>query len=208
MAEASKSDQDSSIFQRLHDIDVSKYIKSKGGKQGLSYVSWANAVHLLLTHAPDATWTVREFDNQLPYQITPAGCFVEVEVTVDGISRSMKLPVLDNRNQVIKEPSVFQINTSIQRCLTKAIALHGLGLSVYQGEDLAGLVDDPAPTQAPAPQISPDRLHELRGRLTEAKLDSLNDVWAWLTPEEQNIPWINELFQLTAQIKTHEDVPF
>jgi len=48
---------------------------------------------------------------------------------------------LDNRNQTIHEPNAFQINTSIQRCLAKAIALHGLGLYIYAGEDLP--VDDP-----------------------------------------------------------------
>ncbi len=44
--------------------------------------------------------------------------------------------MLDHRNQTIKEPNAFQINTSIQRCLAKAIALHGLGLYIYAGEDL------------------------------------------------------------------------
>jgi hypothetical protein len=61
---------------------------------------------------------------------------VEVEVTVDGIALSQIHPVLDNRNQTIEQPNAFQINTSIQRCLAKAIALHGLGLYIFRGEDL------------------------------------------------------------------------
>ncbi|MGM9458240.1 DUF1071 domain-containing protein, partial [Lacticaseibacillus rhamnosus] len=53
-----------------------------------------------------------------------------------GVTLSQVHPVLDNRNKPIEKPNAFQINTSIQRCLAKAIALHGLGLYIYQGEDL------------------------------------------------------------------------
>ena len=61
---------------------------------------------------------------------------MEVAVTVDGITLSQIHPVLDNNNKPIQKPNAFQINTSLQRCLVKAIALHGLGLYIYQGEDL------------------------------------------------------------------------
>ena len=55
---------------------------------------------------------------------------------MDGISLSQIHPVLDNRNQPIEKPNAFQINTSLQRALAKAIALHGLGLYIFAGEDL------------------------------------------------------------------------
>ena len=64
------------------------------------------------------------------------GAYVQVTVNVDDILRTQIHPVLDNRNQTIKEPNAFEINTSIQRCLAKAIALHGLGLYIFAGEDL------------------------------------------------------------------------
>ena len=67
---------------------------------------------------------------------TGAGCFVKVTVWSGGIARTQVHPVLDNRNKPIEEPNAFQVNTSIQRCLAKAIALHGLGLYIYAGEDL------------------------------------------------------------------------
>jgi hypothetical protein len=67
---------------------------------------------------------------------TEAGSFVQVTVTVEGIERTQIHPVLDNRNKTIESPNSFQINTSIQRCLAKAIALHGLGLYIFAGEDL------------------------------------------------------------------------
>lgn len=126
------SDKTCNYFESLNKINVSGHVEKKGG---FSYLSWPYAVAELRKHHPDATWEVKRFNN-LPYMQTPMGYFVEVEVIVNGIAMSQIHPVLDNRNQVIKEPSVFHINTSIQRCLVKAIALHGLGLYIYAGEDL------------------------------------------------------------------------
>ena len=68
--------------------------------------------------------------------VTEGGFFVKVSVTIDGITRSQIHPVLDNRNQTIEKPNANDINTSIMRCLAKAIALHGLGLYIFAGEDL------------------------------------------------------------------------
>jgi hypothetical protein len=72
----------------------------------------------------------------MPFMETKYGIFVEVAVTVQGITLSQIHPVLDNNNKPIAQPNSFQINTSIQRALVKAIALHGLGLYIYAGEDL------------------------------------------------------------------------
>jgi len=73
---------------------------------------------------------------KVPYMRTDTGYYVEVEVTIDEVSRSQVHPVLDHRNKPVDKPNAFDINTSIQRCLAKAIALHGLGLHIYAGEDL------------------------------------------------------------------------
>ena len=105
-------------------------------KGQFNYLSWAYAVEELRKLKPDATWRVIKTEEGYPYISTPAGHFVEVEVTVDGISLSQIHPVLDHRNQTLEQPNAFQINTSIQRCLAKAIALHGLGLYIFRGEDL------------------------------------------------------------------------
>jgi hypothetical protein len=133
-----------SIFETLDKIDVSKRTEKKGK---FTYLSWAWAVRELLKVAPDATWEVHEYDRHMgesfgyerqPYMNTAAGCFVKVTLTVNGIDRTQVHPVLDNRNKTVEEPNAFQINTSIQRCLAKAIALHGLGLYIFAGEDLPG----------------------------------------------------------------------
>ena len=120
-------------FEVLRKHNVSKHIEQKGQ---FNYLSWAYAVEELRKLKPDATWRVIKDENGHPYTSTPAGHFVEVEVTVDEISLSQIHPVLDHRNQTIEQPNAFQINTSIQRCLAKAIALHGLGLYIFRGEDL------------------------------------------------------------------------
>tara|TARA_R110002096_G_scaffold1518_4_gene7909 strand:- start:492 stop:1067 length:576 start_codon:yes stop_codon:yes gene_type:complete len=120
-------------FELLRKHNVSKYMEKKGQ---FNYLSWAYAVEELRKLKPDSTWRVIKTEEGYPYVSTPAGHFVEVEVTVDDISLSQIHPVLDNKNQTIENPNAFQINTSIQRCLAKAIALHGLGLYIFRGEDL------------------------------------------------------------------------
>jgi hypothetical protein len=57
-------------------------------------------------------------------------------VTAFGKSMTAQLPVMDYRNKAIPNPDAFAVNTAMQRCLTKGIALHGLGLSLYAGEDI------------------------------------------------------------------------
>jgi hypothetical protein len=107
---------------------------------------------------------VRRFDG-LPYQKTEAGYFVEVAVTVQGVTLSQIHPVLDARNDPILEPTSFDINTSIQRCLVKAIALHGLGLYIYAGEDLPNCDKSPEKAQAPAtthPIVAPATPAQIR----------------------------------------------
>jgi hypothetical protein len=137
-------------FARLSAINVSEHIERKGG---FGYLSWPFAVAPLRLADPTACWEVRRFDG-LPYLLTESGCFVEVSVTVQGISLSQIHPVLDGRNRVIIAPTAFDINTSIQRCLVKAIALHGLGLYVYAGEDLPQIGTEPAAND-PAPRVEP-----------------------------------------------------
>ena len=119
-------------FARLSAINVNEHVEKKGG---FSYLSWPYAVAQLRLADASATWEVRRFDG-LPYLATEAGVFVEVAVTVNGVTLSQIHPVLDGRNRPLLAPSAFDINSSLQRCLVKAIALHGLGLYIYAGEDL------------------------------------------------------------------------
>ena len=132
-------------FAQLNAINVNAHVEKKGG---FSYLSWPYAVAQLRLADPTATWKVRRFGG-LPFLTTEAGVFVEVAVTVHGICLSQIHPVLDGRNRPLLAPTAFDINTSIQRCLVKAIALHGLGLYVYAGEDLPVAADGQAANEAP-----------------------------------------------------------
>ena len=126
------------LFKQLAAIDVSHYVEKKGQ---FNYLSWPYAVAQLRLADPQASWEVRRFDDK-PYLMTELGYFVEVAVTVQGLTLSQIHPVLDGRNQPIIQPTPFDINTSIQRALVKAIALHGLGLNVYAGEDLPTHIEE------------------------------------------------------------------
>ena len=153
------STNNDNYFTRLSAINVSEYVEKKGQ---FAYLSWPFAVSQLRQFDPVATWQVQRF-NGLPYLQTELGVFVEVAVCVKGVSLSQIHPVLDSKNRPILAPTAFDINTSIQRCLVKAIALHGLGLYLYSGEDLPLASDEPkaedkpvvvaTPTPAPATPI-------------------------------------------------------
>ena len=132
-------------FARLFAVNVNAHLEKKGG---FSYCSWPFAVAQLRLADPSATWEVRRFGG-LPYLASEAGVFVEVAVTVQGVTLSQIHPVLDGRNRPLLAPTAFDINTSIQRCLVKAIALHGLGLYVYAGEDLPQPVAEAANDSSP-----------------------------------------------------------
>lgn len=150
------------LFEKLNKINVSDHVEKKGR---FSYLSWPYAIAELRKAAPDATWETIKFDGK-PYCETNAGCFVEVAVTVNGITLSQIHPVLDNSNKTVKTPDAFQINTSIQRCLVKAIALHGLGLYIYAGEDLPE-------ADAPEPKFPAARLAMIEQAVTSA-IDAYN----------------------------------
>ncbi len=119
-------------FEKLCALDVSGHVEKKGR---FAYLSWPWAVQELGKVDPTATWEVVKHDG-LPYLKTELGYFVEVAVTVQGVKKSQIHPILDHNNRPHSKPTSFDVNTSIQRALVKAIALHGLGLYIYAGEDL------------------------------------------------------------------------
>lgn len=123
-------------FIELRKIDVSEHIEKKNN---LSYLSWAYAVDELLQADPMATWEYKFFDyeeGKVPYCRICESCMVFCSVTAFGKTMTAQLPVMDHRNKAIQNPDAFAVNTAMQRCLAKAISLHGIGLYIYAGEDL------------------------------------------------------------------------
>ena len=114
-------------------INVNDHTEKKGQ---LTYLSWAWAWAEVLKIDECATWYAHEF-NGLPVAILPDNtAMVKVSVVIDKIERTSWLPVMDHKNKAIVGPDSFSINTAIMRALAKAIAMHGLGLYIYAGEDL------------------------------------------------------------------------
>lgn len=131
-------------FIKLAAIDVSKHVEKK---QNLSYLSWPFAIDQLMRHDPNANW---EFH---PPEMYGESMMVSCTVTAFGKPVKMHLPVMDHRNQAVKNTDAFVVNKNMMRCLVKAIACHGLGLHIYAGEDLP-ISDDGNAAQRKQPDIA------------------------------------------------------
>ena len=145
-------------FNELLKLNVNdKTEKRKSGKQELTYLSWAWAWAEFKKVYPDASYEIKKFKQteniELPYMYDPAtGYMVMTSVTAGGLTYEMWLPVMNTNNKAMKpEPyeyttqygtfkvdtaDMFDVNKTIMRCLTKNLAMFGLGLYIYAGEDL------------------------------------------------------------------------
>ena len=129
----------SNVWQTLSRVDVSKHTEEKNG---LTYLSWAWAWGKLKDIYPDAKFHKHCFgdmdgNTMVPYMSDEDGwAWVMVTVTVEENEATEILPVLNYKNQSVKKPDAFQVNTALQRCLAKCVAMHGLGHYIYAGEDL------------------------------------------------------------------------
>jgi len=124
----------SEVFKVLNNVDISSLVQMKGK---LPYLSWSNAVREASKLFPEITWEMTKWDS-LPFLKTEVGYFVECTVTINGLSKTQMMPVLDFKNQTATAPKANDINKAQMRALTKAIALHGLGLDLWAGEDING----------------------------------------------------------------------
>jgi hypothetical protein len=129
----------------LLNINVNAHTEKKGQ---LTYLSWAWAWAEVLKIDPAAEWEVIEYpqpDGTLApcMWLRDGTAMVKTRVTIKGKARSCQLPVMDNRNNAIKNPDARKISDAAMRCMTKAISMHGLGLYIYAGEDLPESDDKP-----------------------------------------------------------------
>ena len=125
------------IWEVLSHVDVTGHVEKKGG---LSYLSWAWAWGVLMDNYADAefkftTYPQSEGPDLDVMTYADGSCKVECLVTIRGCKRLMWLPVMDYKNNSIKNPSSRQVSDSKMRCLTKALSLFGLGHFLYAGED-------------------------------------------------------------------------
>jgi len=127
---------DKTVFNVLYDIDVHEFIKEKNG---FDYLPWARAWKLVKENFPEATYVYHRFgeEQRLFNFIEGYGSEVMVSVTINEQTHTSTLPILSLRNApVLDFPASDEVNRAIQRCFTKAIGMHGLGLGLYEGEDV------------------------------------------------------------------------
>lgn len=164
-------------FAELRKISVIDKTKKKGR---FNYLSWAYAVDVLLQEDKDANWEFKE------PQMFGETMMVFCTVTAFGASRTAFLPVMNNNNQAVANPDANQVNKAMQRCLVKAIALHGIALYIYEGEDLPEEGED-QPVQKPS--ITDERLQKaiqsiISGQYTTEKL---RDTFLLTLEQEQQV---------------------
>ena len=194
-------------------------------KNGLSYVSWANAWKAFKEVYPTATYKViKDTRTDMPYFIDPImGIMVFTEVTADGLTYSMWLPVMDGANKAMKpEPytyqvwnkqarqyenrkvegaTMFDINKTIMRCLVKNLAMFGLALYIYAGEDIPEECDTPVTptpvkeTPKPRKRKTTDRFDGIRQAIDSARTtQELKTLYKQHENEVKNNPQILALF--------------
>jgi hypothetical protein len=128
------------VFKRLNKIDVSKKTKQK---QNLTYLPWASAWAEVKKIYPDASFRVipqimDEHGNTRPWHSDGISGWVSVGVTIQGTEITEDLAIMDFKNKAIPAENITSVdaNKAVKRCLVKALALHGLGTYIYEGEDL------------------------------------------------------------------------
>ncbi len=140
-------DKSTTTFDTLSKLPVKHLVSKKGG---LDYISWADAWSLLKRNCPDATRKVYESEiTGLNFFTDGKTAYVKVGVTVQGEEIVDMLPIMDFRNKsvTVDKLTSMDVNKAIQRSTAKAIAMHGLGISLYSGEDI--------PTEPKAPAVKP-----------------------------------------------------
>ncbi len=120
-------------FEDVYAINVNEKVEKKGSQ---TYLSWAFAWAEFKKIYPEATYKIERFGGAFCVGNEKMGYMVATSVTADGLTYEMWLPVMDMRNKSILQPTTFDVNKAIMRCLTKNLAMFGLGLYIYAGEDL------------------------------------------------------------------------
>ena len=151
-----------SKWRRLSRIDVSSGVERKGN---LDYLSWAVAWASLMDEYPESTYYFGD-----PFTLPDGTMLVRAGVTVEGVCHEMQLPVLDHRNKPIANPNAFDFNSAQMRCLVKAIAMHGVGVSLYLG-GMKNVVSESGYERAQALIDAGDAVafHQFIGSLSEAE---------------------------------------
>lgn len=193
MAEVKKS-----VFATLNAINVNDHTEVKdNGQAKLTYLSWVWAWQQVKQNYPDANYEVKHWDGK-PYLYDESlGYMCETSVTIQGETMSMWLPVMNGANKAMKatawsyksrkgdawvQPAtMFDINTTIMRCLVKNLAMFGLGLYIYAGEDLPA--EEAENKKADLAEKTAEAVKEMAKVTTNEELQACWTFWTKLYPE-------------------------
>jgi len=174
-------------IEMLLKKNVNEHVEKKNG---LSYLSWAWAWAEALKADPKASYKIEMFGDKCFMDINGTA-MVFVTVTMFDKPMTCQLPVMDYRNKAILNPDAFAVNTAIMRCMTKALALHGLGLYLYSGEDVPeeGRSVVITPTQGAMDNIPQEELQYLQEMAMEliAMCEQGDPKAAWDKLEGENL---------------------
>ena len=145
------------IFKELSSVSI----KGKTDKKGkFDYISWVTAWSMVKQQHPTAQRKVYECqETGLNFFTDGKTAYVKVGITINNLEHIDYLPVMDYRNNSINIDKItsMDVNTAIQRSTAKAIAMHGLGLSLWIGEDTMEVVKAPVKqkvSKTPTPQTT------------------------------------------------------
>lgn len=174
--ESTQEKEQQDKFQQLYQLNLNDKVENKNG---LTYLSWANAWAAFKMVYPNATYRIiKNPQTNLPYFADETGIMVYTEITADHQTYEMWLPVMDASNKAMKleaytyqvwdktnrkyvdrkveAATMFDINKTVMRCLVKNLAMLGLGLYIFAGEDMPETVSDDA-MQTPVQDVAKPR---------------------------------------------------
>lgn len=216
MAETKKN-----VFEALNAINVNEHVEKKktneknpdGTDKYLSYLSWVWAWGQVKQHFPDASYEVRHWGDKPYLNDDQLGIMVETSVTINGETISMWLPVMNGNNKAMKAvpytyktkygdktvdaATMFDVNKAIMRCLAKNIAMFGLGLYIYAGEDLPE--EEAAQAKSELEQKIAKACETMRAVKSREELEQVWREWSKVVPCEQGSAFMESVQEMAKQ---------
>ncbi len=216
MAETKKN-----VFEALNAINVNEHVEKKktneknpdGTDKYLSYLSWVWAWGQVKQHFPDASYEVRHWGDKPYLNDDLLGIMVETSVTINGETISMWLPVMNGNNKAMKAvpytyktkygdktvdaATMFDVNKAIMRCLAKNIAMFGLGLYIYAGEDLPE--EEAAQAKSELEQKIAKACETMRAVKSREELEQVWREWSKVVPCEQGSAFMESVQEMAKQ---------
>lgn len=172
------------VWDTLSQVNVNDHVEKK---MNLSYLSWAWAWGVLMKHYPASS-----YEFKAPVALPDGSCEIWVTLTisngVNSIQRDMWLPVMDHKNNAIKNPDARKINDTRMRCLTKCLALFGLGHYIYAGEDLPQ-EESPEEIYAKAVKRHQASIDAIKKGIAEDDWPTAAEAWFELSSDEKESIW-------------------